>query len=92
MSYTILLPLAYLTFMSFLAIGMTLLDKRRAERGAWRIKERTLLLTAALGGSLAMFLTMKRSRHKTQHKKFMLGIPLIIALQITTAFLIWRLL
>jgi len=64
------------------AIVLTLRDKSAARQRKWRVKESTLLLVSALGGSIAMLLTMRAIRHKTQHKKFMLGIPVIIVLQI----------
>jgi len=66
-------------------------DKSSAKKGRRRVKESTLLIVAALGGSLAMLLTMLAVRHKTKHAKFMVGIPVIIALQIAAAVvLIWR--
>lgn len=46
-----------------------------------RVPENTLLTIAALGGSIAMLITMRTIRHKTQHMKFMVGIPVIIVLQ-----------
>ena len=90
MPHTYILVLVYLALISFAAIGITLLDKRSAKRGAGRVRERTLLLVAALGGSVAMLFAMRGARHKTQRAKFMLGIPLIIALQIGLGVLIWR--
>ena len=87
-SYTTFIS-AYLALISIVAIGVTLVDKRAAQRGVWRVKERTLLLIAALGGSVAMFLTMKAARHKTQHAKFMAGIPAIIVLQAALVVFLW---
>ncbi|MCL2368333.1 MAG: DUF1294 domain-containing protein [Oscillospiraceae bacterium] len=84
----ILIP-AYLALISLLAIILTRHDKRAAGRGARRVSERALLITAALGGSVAMFVTMRRIRHKTKRAKFMVGIPLIIALQIAAVILLW---
>jgi len=72
----------YLAAISLLAIFLTLYDKNAAKRRKWRVRERTLLLVSALGGSAAMLLTMRVIRHKTKHAKFMVGIPVIIALQI----------
>ena len=72
----------YLACISIVAVFVTVSDKRKAKAGAWRVKEATLLLISALGGSVAMFLTMQAIRHKTKHVKFMLGIPLIIATQV----------
>jgi len=80
----------YLAAISLLAIILTLYDKRAAKQRKWRVRERTLLLVSALGGSAAMLLTMRAIRHKTKHAKFMVGIPVIIALQIAAvAVLLW---
>jgi len=68
--------------MQLIAIFLTVRDKRSAKKNRWRVKESTLLLVSALGGSIAMLLTMNLIRHKTQKKKFMIGIPIIIVLQV----------
>lgn len=82
----------YLLGVSLWAVALVLYDKRASRRGSWRIKENTLLLVSALGGSVAMLITMRRVRHKTRHTKFMVGIPIMIVLQIATVslFLWWR--
>ncbi len=80
----------YIAAISLFAVIQTIFDKRRAVRGGWRVKESSLLLTAVLGGSVAMLLTMLLIRHKTRKKKFMLGIPVIIILQIAAAILVRR--
>lgn len=82
----------YLGVVSLIAIILTLHDKRAAKNRNWRVKERTLLLVSALGGSVAMLLTMLTVRHKTRRAKFMVGIPVMIALQIAAvlAVLHWR--
>ncbi len=72
----------YLGVISVIAVVVTIADKVKAKRGAWRVPENTLLLLSALGGSVAMLVTMLLIRHKTKHLKFMLGIPIIIVLQI----------
>lgn len=63
------------------------IDKWKARRSMWRIPEATLLGLAAIGGSVGAWLGMRAWRHKTMHKKFQLGIPLIIMAQ--TALIIW---
>ena len=63
------------------------IDKWKAKRSMWRIPEATLLGLAAIGGSVGAWLGMRAWRHKTMHKKFQLGIPLIIMAQ--TALIIW---
>ncbi len=77
LSYAII----YLCVISLAAIFTTISDKRRAQRKKYRISEKTLLILSALGGSLAMYITMLAIRHKTKHIKFMAGIPLIMVLQ-----------
>ena len=72
----------YFLLVNSWAIGITIHDKHRAQKGGWRIPESTLLLIAAIGGAPGMYLTMKKIRHKTQKKKFMIGIPLLFFLQI----------
>ena len=64
---------------AFAAMGI---DKRRAKRGAWRIPEKTLFLLALAGGSAGALAGMYTFRHKTRHKKFVVGIPAILALHI----------
>lgn len=79
----LLLLLAYVLIISVVAVCVTVYDKWAAKkRPKERTRESTLLLLSALGGSIAMLLTMLAIRHKTKHIKFMLGIPLIIILQI----------
>ena len=72
----------YLILMNLIAFALYGIDKRRAKQGAWRISEYTLLLVALLGGSLGALLGMRYFRHKTRHRKFRYGIPLILLLQL----------
>ena len=62
------------------------IDKWKAKKDRWRIPESTLLLLAVLGGSIGAWLGMKIWHHKTMHKKFKYGIPLILVLQIGALF------
>ena len=63
------------------------LDKWKARRHAWRIPERTLLISALLGGSIGALLGMLLFRHKTKHPQFTIGIPVILLVQI--AGILW---
>ena len=72
----------YLVFINIFAFIITVADKNKAKKGKWRIRESTLFITSALGGSITMYLTMKKIRHKTKHKSFMIGIPAIIFAQV----------
>ncbi len=71
----------YLVFINIVAVAVTVSDKKKALVHSWRVKESTLLIISALGGSLGMYITMKTIRHKTKKKKFMVGIPLVFILQ-----------
>ena len=73
----------YFVTISVVTSIVTFYDKKAAKK--WtkhRIPEKVLFLLAILGGGLAEFLTMLKIRHKTKHKRFMIGLPLIIVLQI----------
>ena len=72
----ILLTLNLLTFIIY---GI---DKFKAKKSKWRIPESTLLLLAVFGGSIGAWLGLQVWRHKTQHKKFFIGIPMILTLQV----------
>lgn len=58
------------------------IDKWKAKKSKWRIRETALLLLAVLGGSIGAWLGMKVWHHKTMHKKFKYGIPAIIFIQL----------
>ena len=85
----------HLVIISILAIWQTIRDKAlsnvpKDSPNYWRIPEAQLLLISALGGSVAMLATMRVIRHKTQHPKFMIGIPVIIIAQLVIAsFIVW---
>lgn len=75
--------IAYIAIISLISIVVCIYDKKisKKNRVELRVPEKTLLLLSALGGSVAMFITMLIFRHKTKHVKFMLGIPLIMVIQ-----------
>ena len=75
----ILLLLIVVNLVSFALYG---LDKLKAKKGLWRIRESTLLLIAAFGGSLGALLGMEVFRHKTKHWSFKLLVPLFLILHI----------
>ena len=86
------LLIAYLLLINALGFGLMLLDKWKAKKNRWRIRESTLMLVAALGGSVGSLLGMYTVRHKTKHLKFTLGIPLILVAQglLTVLLLAYR--
>ena len=72
-----LLWVAALSLMSFSLFGF---DKEKSRRHAWRISERTLLLSAFLGGAPGALFGMHFFRHKTQKWKFRILVPLALLL------------
>ena len=83
--------LAIINVVTFLVFGLDKWKARRKEKkeSVRRVPEKTLLLLAALGGSIGALLGMKVWRHKTLHKTFRFGVPLILALQIIIPFGLW---
>ena len=84
MTQAIVYILIGINVLTFLVYGI---DKFKAKHGSWRISEATLLILAVIGGSIGALLGMQVWHHKTMHKKFQFGIPLIILAQI--ALIIW---
>ena len=76
------LVLYYIVIINILTFIVYGIDKLKAKKGKWRIPESTLLLLAIIGGSIGAWFGMKVWHHKTKHKKFKYGIPLIIILQL----------
>lgn len=81
----IIAALLVLNVITFLVYGI---DKWKAGKKRWRIPEVTLLLLAAAGGSIGAWVGMKVWHHKTLHKKFRYGIPLILLLQAAAVLLL----
>ena len=70
-----LIFIIYYFIISIIGIILTIADKKKAQKGKWRIPEATLMICGLLGAALPMYLTMKKIRHKTKHNKFMIGLP-----------------
>ena len=77
--------LIFINIVTFLVYGI---DKWKAKQGSWRISEATLLMLAVIGGTIGALLGMQVWRHKTMHKKFKYGLPLILLAQIALIYLI----
>ena len=72
----------YIVFINLLGIILMFLDKRKAVKNRWRISENTLMLTSLIGGSLGILIGMYTFRHKTKHKKFTIGVPVQLIINI----------
>ena len=74
--------LIYLLFINVITFFTYGIDKWKAKRSKWRIPESTLLMMAVMGGSIGAWLGMKVWHHKTMHKKFKYGVPVILLVQV----------
>ena len=79
----------YLLIVNAVGFILMLVDKYKARKNLWRIPEATLMLVAAIGGSVGCLMGMYTVRHKTKHPKFVLGIPAILAAQCLIAYFLF---
>ena len=75
----VIIYLAAIYVITFIMFGA---DKARAAKGRWRISEAALILAVLLGGSIGALAGMRIFHHKTRHRKFTVGIPVILVFQI----------
>ena len=80
------LYLIVINILTFLIFGI---DKWKARRGKWRIPEGTLIWMSIIGGSIGALMGMYLFRHKTQKRKFNLGIPAILLAQTVLAYFLF---
>lgn len=86
-----LILVIYLVVINVVTFFLYGIDKWKAKRSKWRIREAKLLGLAVLGGSVGAWLGMKVWHHKTMHKKFKYGLPATIIIQLTIfAYLILK--
>lgn len=78
----ILIIIGYILVINLIGFLAMYIDKKRAQRNEWRIKEGTLLSIALLGGGIGGMIGMYKFRHKTKKLKFTIGFPTIIITQI----------
>ena len=92
MPWPSLLLLGYLCLINLIGTVFVIADKYRARRGKWRVPERAFFIVSLLGGTAGTYLCMRAIRHKTLHKRFMIGLPVIFILQIAAvaAFFVLR--
>ena len=79
----------YLLIINSIAFALMGVDKKKAQAKAWRIPEKTLFLSAILGGSIGAIVGMQVFRHKTKHWYFKYGMPAILILQLLAAAIFW---
>ncbi len=72
----------YLIVISVLGVFITIYDKNAAVEKRRRISERAFFLMSILGATLPIYFTMRTIHHKTRHKRFMIGLPIIFVAQL----------
>lgn len=72
----------YLLTINVVTFAVYAVDKARAIRGEWRVRESTLLALAAAGGSVGALLAMVVCRHKIRKARFAVGVPAMLILQV----------
>lgn len=77
--------LCYLLVLNLSTFLLFWIDKRKAVRRKWRIKEATLLGMSLLGGAAGGLAAMHLFHHKTQKNKFRIGVPALLAVQAVIA-------
>jgi len=73
--------IVYLLIINVLGFIVMIADKHYSRNNHRRIPEINLLLVAIVGGSIGTLVGMYTVRHKTRHKLFTVGIPVILAVQ-----------
>ena len=81
---------AYFASVNFIGFALMGIDKHKAKKRAFRIPEATLFIVAVIGGSAGSLLGMCLFRHKTRHRSFVIGMPLILFLQIVLVFAVLK--
>lgn len=84
--------LTYIFVINMVAFLIMALDKVRARKDAWRIKEITMMVLALLGGATGILLGMVVFRHKINKNKFSVGIPLLLLLNKAVELVMYNLL
>lgn len=79
--------LIFINIFSFLLFGI---DKYRAIKNKYRIKEKTLFTLSIMGGVFGSLLGMKVFRHKTLKASFKYGIPFILIIELIIIFILVR--
>lgn len=73
---------AYFILISVTAAALTVADKLSAKRNGRRVREDLLMTVGFIGGAAAEYITMLLIRHKTKHKRFMIGLPCTVVFHI----------
>lgn len=76
----------YLLIINFLAFILFFIDKNKARRDKWRIKESTLHLVGFMGGIIGSIAGMVLFHHKTKKRKFVVITIIALLFNIFVAY------
>ena len=85
--FTVQSFIIYLIIINIITYLAMWIDKTKAKKGKLRISETTLLLLGVLGGSIGGIIGMYTFRHKTKKKRFTIGMPAILVIEILIYFI-----
>lgn len=88
-NFFIYIVLFYLFFINLAGAIVVAADKWKAQHNRWRVPERVLFGFCLAGGCVGVYAAMRLCRHKTLHKRFMLGIPAIFILQMVIILFVY---
>lgn len=80
--FTVKNLIIYLIAINVIGFIIMFVDKQKAKKGGWRIKEITIFVITLLGGGVGTIAGMYTFRHKTKKLKFTLGLPVVLIMQI----------
>lgn len=89
MSIWMKIGLVYLLLANLVGFVLMGVDKHKAKKKQWRIPEKTLFLSAILGGSIGALYGMHLFHHKTKHKSFVFGMPAILVVQMLLLIIVF---
>lgn len=81
---------SYIIIINVIAFILMGIDKRKAIKHKWRVSEKTLWITAIIGGSVGSIIGMRMFSHKTKHRQFTVGMPFILIIQVVALFFLLR--
>lgn len=85
-----MLIIAYVLIINFCGFVLCGWDKRKAVKHQWRVPERDFFILALVGAGPGILAGMYTFRHKTRHRKFTIGIPVMILIDCTVIFTLWK--
>ncbi|MFX3634702.1 MAG: DUF1294 domain-containing protein [Candidatus Pristimantibacillus sp.] len=85
---TIIILLGYLIIMNVYTFTLMGMDKQYARKHARRVPEKRIFILSAVGGAFGAYIGMRVWRHKTKHRSFVIGLPLLVLFNLVLIYFI----